>query len=290
MNAKRTCRPRFPDSWAVRLLFAGLLLEMSARVLCAATLPASARAGQALFREKCKGCHSIGQGDLVGPDLKGVTIRRDPNWLTRWISAPDQMLARKDPIALDLLQRYHHVPMPNLGLRHDQVSAVIAYLRTFSEGSAASPPPGGAVATPLRGDPARGEKLFTGVLRLQNGGPPCMACHSIAGMRTLGGGALGPDLTPAAQKYGVAGILSILANIPFPTMSPIFTVHPLTPEEQGDLAAFLKAAPVTERPVHAVMTLFGLAVGYAVVIFAVIHGVWSRRLSGVRRSLVRRHG
>jgi mono/diheme cytochrome c family protein len=27
--------------------------------------------GQQVFQQKCVGCHTIGQGDRVGPDLKG---------------------------------------------------------------------------------------------------------------------------------------------------------------------------------------------------------------------------
>lgn len=42
--------------------------------------------GQALFQEKCVACHTIGQGDRVGPDLAGVTARRSHAWLEAWIS------------------------------------------------------------------------------------------------------------------------------------------------------------------------------------------------------------
>ncbi|MFN3338009.1 MAG: hypothetical protein ACK42I_10985, partial [Thermomicrobium sp.] len=56
---------------------------------------------------------------------------------------------------------------------------------------------GAQATTPLPpGDPIRGKELFTGVLRFENGGPPCQACHSIGGIGALGGGQLGPDLTP----------------------------------------------------------------------------------------------
>lgn len=47
-----------------------------------------AAAGKALFQGKCAGCHTIGGGKLVGPDLKGVTTTRDHEWFERFISAP----------------------------------------------------------------------------------------------------------------------------------------------------------------------------------------------------------
>ena len=35
----------------------------------------SSEPGQALFKTMCAPCHTIGFGDRVGPDLRGVTIR-----------------------------------------------------------------------------------------------------------------------------------------------------------------------------------------------------------------------
>ena len=38
--------------------------------------------GQVLFKKMCAPCHTIGGGDHVGPDLRGVADRRDLAWLT----------------------------------------------------------------------------------------------------------------------------------------------------------------------------------------------------------------
>src|SRR5436190_16458718 len=87
-----------------------------------------ADAGKQLFQEKCTACHTVGGGALVGPDLKGVTERRPRDWLEQWIAAPDAMIAKKDPYAIDLMHQFHDVPMPNQGLSSSDVSAVLAYL------------------------------------------------------------------------------------------------------------------------------------------------------------------
>jgi len=58
-----------------------------------------------------------------------VTERRDPAWLSRWLKAPDEVLAEKDPIALALFEQYKQLPMPNLGLNEVDVIAVIEYLK-----------------------------------------------------------------------------------------------------------------------------------------------------------------
>lgn len=245
-----------------------------------------AEQGRGLFQEKCTACHTIGQGDRVGPDLAGVTSRRDRAWLTRWISAPDKVLAEKDPIATALFAKYGSVPMPNQGLTGEQSAALVVYLETAPAGGG----PGGAQASaaPLpAGNPAVGKELFMGTRRLQAGGPPCMACHSIAGIGALGGGALGPDLTLALSKYGGdAGLASVLAAIPFPTMSPIFGRRPLTVEEQAHLRTFMAQAAVIERSPAAVGQLTVLAIAGAAVLAGIVHLSWRRRLTGVRRRML----
>jgi len=84
--------------------------------------------GLLLFQNRCGACHTIGQGDGVGPDLAGVTARRGRDWLTRYLKHPEQMLADKDPVAVALYEKYRAVPMPNLRLNDDEIAAVLAYL------------------------------------------------------------------------------------------------------------------------------------------------------------------
>ncbi|MBI1955014.1 MAG: c-type cytochrome, partial [Acidobacteria bacterium] len=37
------------------------------------------------FEENCTVCHTIGDGPLSGPDLKGVAQRKDRDWLIRFL-------------------------------------------------------------------------------------------------------------------------------------------------------------------------------------------------------------
>lgn len=84
--------------------------------------------GQYLFANRCAACHSIGRGDRVGPDLAGVTRRRDQAWLKRYLAEPDRMLAAGDPVARSLDARYGSAKMPNLRLAETDVAALIDYL------------------------------------------------------------------------------------------------------------------------------------------------------------------
>jgi mono/diheme cytochrome c family protein len=254
------------------------------------TLPAPANAadadaGKQTFQEKCVACHTVGGGDLVGPDLKGVTTKRPRDWLEQWIAAPDAMIAKKDPIAIELLHKYRDVPMPNLGLSAADVTAVLAYLETASGQPSA---PATASAPEVQGNPEIGKELFTGVLRFRNGGPPCMACHSAAGIGALGGGQLGPDLTDVVTRLnGAPAVNAFLTGMPTPTMKAVWSQHPPTPEERASVVSFLGQAGVTQRPAQAIWQLAALAGLGLLILLAVGAFNWRNRLRfGVRRPMV----
>jgi protein SCO1 len=89
--------------------------------------------GEGLFIKACASCHTIGNGDRVGPDLRDVAQRRDQAWLTTFISRPDLILASDDPIARALKERFPTVVMPNLGLSADDATDVLEYIRVRSQ-------------------------------------------------------------------------------------------------------------------------------------------------------------
>lgn len=95
--------------------------------------------GESLFRTRCASCHTIGEGEvsasnkqLIGPDLLGVTLKRDKKWLVRWLAEPDKMLEEKDPLAMALLAQYNNVPMPNLRLNDFEIQALLEYIEETS--------------------------------------------------------------------------------------------------------------------------------------------------------------
>ena len=247
-----------------------------------------ADAGKQIFQEKCTACHTVGGGPLVGPDLKGVTARHPREWLAQWIAAPDAMLAKKDPVATELLRQWRNVPMPNQGLSASDVTAVLAYLETAAAQPSAPAAAGQAASAPAQGNPEIGKDLFTGVTRFQNGGPPCMACHSVAGIGALGGGQLGPDLTGAGERLGgAAGLGAFIIGSPTPTMKAVWSQRPLTTDEAASVAAFVVQAGVIQRPAGAIWQLGGLAALGLVVLLAVAGLRWQNRLrNGVWRPMV----
>jgi protein SCO1/2 len=84
--------------------------------------------GQAMFLQLCSTCHTIGQGKLVGPDLKGLTERRERDWLERYLRAPGKMRAEGDPIAAALREQFKAVRMPDLQLGENDVADLLSYI------------------------------------------------------------------------------------------------------------------------------------------------------------------
>ena len=102
-------------------------------------------------------------------------------------------------------------------------------------------------------------------------------------MGALGGGALGPDLTPTFTKYGGApGLTAFLTGVPTPMMSAVWGQKPLMAQEQADVVAFLQQAAVEQRPAQVVWQLIGLAVAGVVIVLFMGHILWRRRLQYVR--------
>jgi protein SCO1/2 len=93
----------------------------------AAGAPLKLNVGQYLFAKECAACHTIGQGDKIGPDLKDVVARRDREWLARYIREPNKMRAAGDRIALALASQYRAV-MPNLNVGDRDLDALLDYL------------------------------------------------------------------------------------------------------------------------------------------------------------------
>jgi protein SCO1 len=92
--------------------------------------PLNVNKGQFLFNSRCSACHSLGQGDKVGPDLGDVTVRRDRKWLASYIMTPEKMRAARDPIALGLVEKYPAVLMPNVSLGSPDVADVLSYIES----------------------------------------------------------------------------------------------------------------------------------------------------------------
>ena len=85
-------------------------------------------AGKLAFESKCLACHTLGEGKKLGPDLAGVTRRRDNAWLKRWLKEPEKML-QSDPAAQAMLKEYNNIPMPNQSLSDAEIRQYLKYFQ-----------------------------------------------------------------------------------------------------------------------------------------------------------------
>jgi len=84
--------------------------------------------GKAIYELKCGSCHKLTEERLVGPGWKGVTKRREPEWIMNMITNVDMML-ETDPEAQKLLEQCL-VRMPNQNLTRDDARQVMEFMRS----------------------------------------------------------------------------------------------------------------------------------------------------------------
>ncbi len=90
--------------------------------------PADIERGKELFAEKgCNGCHYVGGGVHTAPDLKGVTARRDKQWLATLIVRPD-LLLKDDPTVKEQLAT-HTTKMVNQNISDRELDMMMSYLK-----------------------------------------------------------------------------------------------------------------------------------------------------------------
>jgi cytochrome c2 len=193
------------------------------------------------FRLNCLSCHTIGGGRLVGPDLLGVTERKDRAWLARFIVDPQSVLDSGDAYALKLKDESRGVVMtavPGMTMERamnllDLIEAEGALEKSQFSGIQISDRPFTSEDVDV------GRAIFLGTQPLANRGPSCVSCHSVNGIGVLAGGKLGPDLNAVFERLngrkGLATWLSAPATL---TMQSVYKEHPLDEDEVLPLVAY----------------------------------------------------
>lgn len=252
--------------------------------------PAAAQDAAPFYEENCADCHTIGQGAQGGgPDLKGVTSRRDRGWLIRFLIDPEDF--EHDPEVVRMIKEADGMAMPEIeGMNRRMAEALLTLIDQRSAAAAGTPVPA-APPPPVaftEEHVARGRALFTGASRLSAAGSACVGCHQAPAATT--GGRLGPNLTAVeARLGGRKGLTAWLGSTPTPCMRALYRGTPLTADESQALIAFLElpAGPTAPRLNTTTLLLtLGLAGFLSVLLAAGL--IWRRRFRAVRRPLVAR--
>ena len=83
--------------------------------------------GKKIFNANCAACHKL-DSKLIGPPLKGVTERREQDWLIAWIKDNAALRATGDADAIAIYEEYNNMPMVAYPQFSDQdIKDVLAY-------------------------------------------------------------------------------------------------------------------------------------------------------------------
>jgi mono/diheme cytochrome c family protein len=228
------------------------------------------------FDKKCASCHTIGDGDLIGPDLKGISKKRDEAWLVKFIQSPDDMIQAGDPEAVKLYNKYEQMDMPDQKLSKEQIIAILKFIESGGKVDEDLNVKSATKAT--KEDIEQGKLIFLGSKRLTNGGPACISCHSAGESAPLGGGSLAKDLTNVYGKFKDKGISVALSKLAFPVMSTVYDGKQLTDEENFQIKSFLYAVNKEGSPQSGTQKKFlFLALGGLIITMGMIDFTWRRR-------------
>lgn len=187
-------------------------------------------AGEATFRRSCTFCHTIGNGDRVGPDLMGVGTSMSDTWIAAWTAYPKEMVAA-GAYGVDRLALYPYV-MPDLGHTDLEVWNTTSFILVQEQaGPMAETPP--IALTPERFEASKNAYFDR-----------CAGCHGLYRM-----GATGPNIGEVrSREIGTDGLGAIL-RYGTPAGMPNFGVSGLLTEQQiTELAAYLQLPPPDPPP------------------------------------------
>jgi mono/diheme cytochrome c family protein len=252
--------------------------------------------GATVFEKSCYSCHNIGGGDKKGPDLKGVTARRQREWLHEFIETPAAINRSGDPAARELFKKYAPEVMPDQALTPEQIDSILALIDDLTKKNETFVPAGAKLSRAIEPtDVDAGYRLFSGRDGLASGGAACISCHNVMASGRLGGGTLGPDLTAVNTKYKDPELISILQNPNFPMMKSVFGARPLTDEEIVKLFAYFQNAklahPAAQAQPGAIrIDPWFVILGSVLLLLAMValDRAWKGRLRGVREEMVGR--
>jgi len=145
--------------------------------------------GKKLYNANCAACHKLDK-KLIGPPLKGISEKRNTEWLHAWIRDNNALRASGDQDAIDIFEEYNGMPMIAYPQFSDQeIDDIIAYTDDKPVAAEAV----AEVAQEVDPRVAVGKKLFQ---------TNCAACHKLD--KKL----IGPALGNIADKRDAEWLIS----------------------------------------------------------------------------------
>jgi len=209
--------------------------------------------GKQLFEKNCAVCHKIGGGKLVGPELLGVTLRRDKAWIAKFIRNSTELIASGDPIAVKVFEENNKIPMltfPNLS--DAEIASIIDYIEKWE-------PEKEKVFTVdidkregfSKTEILRGERMFYGLIPFEQGGKTsCISCHNVVTTDTLNWNPSAMSLATAFMEKDGMNIYKSMGEPTSDVMTKAHSEYKLTEQEVFYIAAFLSEFSHTGMTKH----------------------------------------
>ncbi len=98
------------------------------------------KAGESLFKQNCKACHSV-QSRVVGPALKNVYDRKDLPWIYAFVKNPAKVIKSGDEYAVKLFEEYNQIEMTGFpSFSDEEIGAILAYVKDQTDNAVEAAP------------------------------------------------------------------------------------------------------------------------------------------------------
>jgi nitrate reductase gamma subunit len=207
--------------------------------LSARSAHADAAEAKKIFTTRCMACHTFGKGVKVGPDLKGVTERRQRAWLLKFVRSSASVIDSGDEIATGLFTQFKQQRMPDwTDLSETQIGSILDWLGV--NGPDQQEPDARLAETATITELEAGRQLFHGERKLALGGSACGSCHSIRDASGSSGGTLAFELTDIYSDYQDVAMTQFLKHPCTDRQPESLSASFLAPEESFALKAYLR--------------------------------------------------
>ncbi len=218
-----------------------------------------------MYMLKCAGCHTIGGGQLTGPDLRPVQTWPRQN-VDPAIQRMEKNVGPLKPEDIGLLADFLQAPDASGRLADERKRIAMTELAKLEPADAKA-----------------GEAIFFGHTPLTNRGLSCAACHAVSGR----GGNLASDLTGSFAKMGEVPMGSAIEGVTFPLMKAAYADNAITKQEAIHLVKYLESAGMQTGPSARVPPLHAIGSVGAVIALVSLTQHFRKRNRGVRAALLR---
>lgn len=222
--------------------------------------------GQENFQRHCAVCHSLGEDKILGPGLKGISERKDQEWLIKFIKNSSEVIKSGDEYAVALYEEYDNVEMTSFEqLSDEEIIEILDYIET------------GGITEEVdeeltvitnediekfleHDDIKRGERLFYGLLPLGEDAKACTECHVAKYTPDFYWAPSAIDLAIYFEEKTVSDLQSALFSPQWPKLREVHRNYKISGKELASIKGYLNElaheGPPHKKPIINTLLIF----------------------------------